>query len=206
MTANRINNNYFIVNNIVDQVFFETPIRVKGDPEFFHISSLDERQKNIKLLMNGFANAQKTIPTIKLHIIGDSRKKEELCKIISELSLENNILFHGEKSGEELVKIIEKSTALILTSRYENMPVVISEALALGKPVISTRVGGIPEHINEERGILFTNESVEELSSAIIEMISRSSYNPIDLREYAKEQFSENKVGEKLYEISKRYG
>jgi len=68
---------------------------------------------------------------------------------------------------------ILKSDILILTSVEEGMPTVIIEALALGKPVIVTRVGGIPEIIkNEFNGLLIPPKSPEHVAKAVYKLLN----------------------------------
>jgi glycosyltransferase involved in cell wall biosynthesis len=100
---------------------------------------------------------------------------------------------------------MESSHALVLFSNYENLPCVIVEALACGLPVISTRVGGISEHINAERGILIERGDEAGLQDAFEYMASHiHSYDKSALRTYALERFSNEAVAAAFMELYKR--
>ena len=78
----------------------------------------------------------------------------------------------GRRSGRELFDVVANARAVILPSVcYENAPLAILEAYALGKPVIGADIGGIPELVKEgETGFLFPSGDVEGLRAAIERM------------------------------------
>ena len=77
--------------------------------------------------------------------------------------------FLGFKSGEELKQIILKAQAVVIPSIwYENMPLSLLEALNLGKPVLASRIGGLPEIIQEgKNGYLFNPGEAIDLAEKI---------------------------------------
>lgn len=87
-----------------------------------------------------------------------------------------NVRFVGHLSGENLHRLIGQSLALVLPSEwYENAPVSILEAYALGRPVIGAAIGGIPEMIREgETGLLAAPGNVEELADVLSTMAAYS--------------------------------
>lgn len=105
----------------------------------------------------------------KLQIIGDGPEKDNLLVLAKKLKLESQIEFLGFKSGEELQKILVEAKAIIIPSIwYENMPYCIAESLALGKIVIASNIGGIPDLIfDEKNGFLFKPNSCEDLAEKI---------------------------------------
>lgn len=104
---------------------------------------------------------------IKLKIVGDGPEKERL-KTKSE-KLKVNAEFVGHKIGEELHDLIRKSKFVVLPSVwYENYPVSLLEAGALGKAVVGTRLGGIPEIIRDgENGFLAEPNDANDLREKI---------------------------------------
>lgn len=105
----------------------------------------------------------------KLQIIGDGPEKNNLLNFVKKLKLESQIEFFGFKSGEELQKILIEAKAIIAPSIwYENMPYCIAESLALGKIVIASNIGGIPDLIFDgKNGFLFKPNSCEDLAEKI---------------------------------------
>ena len=97
-----------------------------------------------------------------------------------------------------------QTCALPIFSNYENQPCVILEAFSCGKPVIATSVGGIPEIVTQDRGILVSKQDEIALQSAILEMLeTHSNYSESTIRAYALEHFSQEKIGQSFAEFYK---
>ncbi len=104
--------------------------------------------------------------------VGDGESREEIEDVIREHRLEDVVKITGWCESEEVRRHIEDSRALVLCSFAEGLPVVIMEALALGRPVLATRITGIVELVKEgENGWLVTPSSVDELTDAMREVI-----------------------------------
>ncbi|MDR0427402.1 MAG: glycosyltransferase family 4 protein [Dysgonamonadaceae bacterium] len=108
--------------------------------------------------------AMEAFPGLTLNIAGTGPLIEKL-----KVSSSANVRFIGFKSGSELKEYIKKALFVILPSGcYENGPMVIPESYTLGTPVIGSRIGGIPEYIEEDKtGFLFDSGSVEQLREVI---------------------------------------
>jgi glycosyltransferase involved in cell wall biosynthesis len=97
---------------------------------------------------------------------------------------------------------MQLSSSLLLFSRFENLPCVILEALCCGLPVISSRVGGIPEVIDGENGILVESGNIPDLVTAMIQMIENyAEYNRKLIAEKAIAFFNYNTVGKQYSDI-----
>jgi glycosyltransferase involved in cell wall biosynthesis len=96
----------------------------------------------------------------RLIILGTGPEEEELKKTIAAEHLENKISMLGFKQGQELTDYIRKAKAVILPSQwYENGPYSAMEAMALGKPLIVSQYGGLPELVeNGKNGFIFHNK------------------------------------------------
>ena len=91
---------------------------------------------------------------------------------------------------------------MVLFSNHENMPVVIPESFAFGKPVLSTRVGGIHEYINDKNGLLISRGNENELIEKLNFMLDHCmDYDPVLIRKYAYERFSNEAVKKQLMEM-----
>lgn len=128
-------------------------INANPDNYFLYLGRLSS-EKGIELLIKAFINIESS-----LYIVGKGPEESRLRKLAEELGLTNKVRFLGFKSGDELNKIIYNSIAVVLPSqRYENGPYSAIEALSMGKPLIVSEYGGLPELI-ENNGYIFKTHS-----------------------------------------------
>ncbi|MBN1326230.1 glycosyltransferase family 4 protein [Candidatus Falkowbacteria bacterium] len=118
--------------------------------------------------------AMKELPEINLTIIGDGPQKFEIENRIKEQRL-SNVRLLGYKKGQELYNLIKQSRLVVMPSIwYENNPIAILEAFAMGKPVIGADLGGIPELVRDgQTGFIFKNKQNADL----IEKIKNNYFN-----------------------------
>ncbi len=131
-------------------------------PEFFgQHSAVRERRivfagviipiKNVDGIIRAFARVKEVVPDARLDLIGpcpDAGYKEKLDALIITLGVKD-VNFAGSKKAEELAATMRNACALVVFSHHENVPCVIAEALAVGTPVVASRVGGIPEMVDD---------------------------------------------------------
>lgn len=155
-----------------------------------------------------FAAAKLIDKSIKIKVAGTGPMEEELKQ---RLYLENidNIEMLGYKTDTDLEILISNSSFIIVSSEcYENNPMTIVEGYSYGKPVIGSRIGGIPELIEEgTTGYQYEMGNHTELSEVITKAnsLSDNSYKAIsgNAREFAIENFSDTGHYQKLMEIYK---
>jgi colanic acid/amylovoran biosynthesis glycosyltransferase len=112
--------------------------------------------------------------SFELVLAGDGPTRGEIEKLVDKYGLGERVRITGWISGGEVRREILAARALVLPSFAEGLPVVIMEAMALRRPVLSTYVAGIPELVRPgEDGWLFPAGSVEELASAMQDCLSR---------------------------------
>ncbi|MBV8804155.1 MAG: glycosyltransferase family 4 protein [Sinobacteraceae bacterium] len=126
------------------------------------------RQKGLATLIRAAATARQ-----RLLIAGTGPEVEALQSLAGELNAD--VTFLGHLKGQALHETIRNARAIVLPSEsYENAPVSVLEAYALGKPVVGARIGGIPELIREnETGVCFTSGNVTSLAEALESMAAR---------------------------------
>ena len=106
-------------------------------------------------------------------IIGGNGETDRLIKIIKDKKLDEIIRFAGWVNGEKKIEVLNKSHVFILPSYIEALPISILEAMSYNLPIISTRVGDIPDIvINNENGFLINPKDKDALKNAISEMLS----------------------------------
>lgn len=140
---------------------------------------------------------------VNLIIAGNGPQEKEIIHCING---NNNIKYVGFKSGPELLSLITNASFVVVPSEwYENNPMTIVEAYSLGKPVIGSNIGGIPELVNMNTGILFEPGDNESLSNAIVqtERMNNEDYRNMSNNcwEFAKNHFSEDEHIRKLKDI-----
>lgn len=200
-----LNSNYIILPNVVDEVFMGKVNIVKDDKKtvFVHVSCFEDKSKNVSGLLRVIRKLSESRNDFIFKLIGDGMDMELLVSYASELGLTNNqVVFTGLLEGKELVKEMANSDMLVIFSNYENFPVVINESLSLGVPVIATRVGGIPERVNKENGILIDSGNEDQLLSGFINQLDKKiNFNSDKIKKKAKEEFSSEIVGDILCKL-----
>jgi len=124
--------------------------------------------------------AMRAIPEVQLRIAGEGPLTEHLKNCIERERIKN-IFLMGYVQGVALIKTIRDSMFTVLPSEwYENYPFSILESFVLGKPVVGSRIGGIPELIQHKKtGLTFEAGNVEDLRSKLRELVT----NPGLIRE-----------------------
>lgn len=119
-------------------------------------------------LFHAFAKVRPSHPELKLRLVGDGPERSALESLAKELGVSSAVTFAGRLPEEETLAEIARSDLLVLPSFMEGLPIVLMEAMAVGVPVIASRVAGIPELVEDGKtGLLFTPSNWDELASAI---------------------------------------
>ncbi|HLZ43901.1 MAG TPA: glycosyltransferase family 4 protein [Candidatus Sulfotelmatobacter sp.] len=113
------------------------------------------------------------LPQVPLKIVGTGPMEQELREYVRDRNLEN-IEFLGFKSGTEKWEILRNAFCLVLPSEwYENFPVTVLEAFMASKPVVASRMGGLPYIVEEGKsGLLFEAGKADELAQRIQQLAS----------------------------------
>ena len=169
---------------------------------FLHISCFDEPHKNVKSLLRAAKTLSEKHSGWQLVLVGTGADYAEVRAYADTLSLpEGMVVWTGELTPRQVSDTFNKADVFVLTSRFENAPVVISESIVKGVPVISTRVGGIPEMVNEGNGLLVSPDSDAELVQAMEYMLTHHTDFNRDVIRRAGDQYSYAAVGRHLKAI-----
>ncbi|MDM1765542.1 MULTISPECIES: glycosyltransferase [unclassified Acinetobacter] len=191
--------NWLYIPNIVSENFFTVNASFESKKNrIISICHLN-KNKNSELLIRAFEQVLKSSPNAELVIGGEGDERIKLELLVKELKIEKNVIFLGALTRDQVKEEIQKSALFVVSSKYETFGVVVVEALALGKPVVSTKCGGPESIINSEVGLLVENESILELSNGILYIYNNlEKYKPDYLRKYCLENFSETSVLSRL--------
>jgi glycosyltransferase involved in cell wall biosynthesis len=157
-----------VVHCGVDDGFLAQPSStIPTEPRLICVARLCEAKGHL-LLLDGVAALAAEGWRFKLVLIGDGPLRAEIETLIAQMNLQDHVEVIGWASNCEVRQHILASRAMVLPSLAEGLPVVLMEALALGRPVISTYVAGIPELVQPGVcGWLVPPGSVEALTQAM---------------------------------------
>ena len=136
-------------------------------PQLVCVGRLCE-QKGQLLLVQAVHQLRDQGVALKLVLVGDGEHRSPIERLIQQYQLADQITITGWASGADVQRHLLASRAMVLPSFAEGLPVVIMEALALGRPVISTYVAGIPELVKPGvSGWLVPAGSITDLAQAM---------------------------------------
>lgn len=202
------NANWQIVHNVVDDFFFQLasqPHDNHGVIQFVHVSCFDEKAKNTLGLLRAYKAARAKCPAMHLTMVGTGVDWQASVDYAQELGLDDAaITWTGELTPMQVSHQLAQSDCFLLFSRYENAPVVLSECMAAGLPIISSRAGGIPEMVYPECGELVDVGDEAQFTRAILNFASHpNTYLPNALRTHA-DIYREQVIGAALVQVYER--
>ncbi len=162
-----------VIPNVVNtDIFYPLPVHT-GDPQFIHISGLDDLKNPFEILQ-AFKIVLEKYPAAKLQVFGSQRKK--IVDHAFSLGLGDAVRFHPEVPQSTLAAAINRSDALILYSSYETFGCVIIEANACGVPVIVSDIPVFHETVTAgENGNFVPLKEPAQLAAAMIKTIENRS-------------------------------
>lgn len=156
----------------VDAAFLAAgPQPVPDVPRFVCVGRLAE-QKGQLLLLEALAKLAEEEHVFEMVLAGDGPMRAEIEERIGRLNLSGKVRITGWLSNESVRKHLLDARAMVLPSFAEGLPVVLMEALALGRPVVTTYVAGIPELVRSGKsGWLVPAGSVDDLALAMRQIL-----------------------------------
>jgi len=202
------NRDYRVLANMVTNDFSDFPLEKKPQKKkatFLHVSCFDDKPKNISGLLRVIRSLSDKRNDFMFKMIGAGMDLENLKQYAADLGLdEKTVLFTGLLEGKKLVREMASGDMLVVFSNYENFPVVINECFVLGIPVIATRVGGIPEFVNDSNGRLVDAGDEKALEKYLNDFLDgKYSFDKQKIRENYRHAFSSEIIGKQLCEIYK---
>ncbi len=137
--------------------------------EYFLYFGRLSREKGILTLIKAYQNAKVECP---LYIVGNGPMKKKIEQLIEQLHIKDKVKLLGFKSGNELNSLVKRSLCVCLPSEwYENGPYSIMEAMASGKPTIVSKIGGLPEMVEDGiNGYVREAGDINGFADALIKM------------------------------------
>jgi glycosyltransferase involved in cell wall biosynthesis len=179
------------LNNFIDVAKITQPVCLNKENYYCYIGRLSP-EKGVKTLLKAATELPYTLRIIGSGILEQELKQEYQTK---------NIVFEGYKSWNEIEAIAGKAMFSVMPSEcLENNPIATLESLALGTPVLGSRIGGIPELVEENvNGLLFESGNKDDLKSKIRLFFEKSiQFDYETIAQTARLEYSAERYYEKL--------
>lgn len=159
----------------VDTKIFK-PLKRRPINDVLYVGRIEKSSdwKGIKYLLDAISIVKSIRPNVSLRLVGLGDGVEDFKKYSVVLNISKNITFVRPKMGKEIVREFQKSKMLVLpsTTEAESFGIVLIEAMACKKPVIGSKIGGIPYVIdNKVNGLLVEPKNSKQLAKAIIKIL-----------------------------------
>jgi glycosyltransferase involved in cell wall biosynthesis len=192
---------YRVVPNVVDpSIFHPGDRRTSGPLRLLNVASLDEKKRHTDLL--------DAVARLKLdytlEIAGEGELADRLQGRAEYLGLDR-VRFLGAQSQQQIAERMRAADVFVLSSEFENLPVVLLEATASGLPIVATDVGGVPEIVDDTNGILVPPRDPAALAEAI-ETVADREFDRDALAARARDRYGIEAVGRLWDEIYSSLG
>lgn len=168
--------------------------------------------KNHSYLLEAISEVKNSLPSVRLFIVGDGPLQKDLMKQCQRLKLDSTVFpEHPVKATvtftswlNEIPLVMAGVEVVALSSKNEGIPLALMEAMAAGKAVVSTAVGGVPEMIEDGKdGLLVPQNKPKEFASAIFRLADPHIRECLgaNAKQKATKQFARQQVLVKIAEI-----
>ena len=147
-------------------------VLANGRPYLFAFGRLVHK-KGFNLLIHGFAKVLKEHPDLQLIIAGDGEEMPALNALVAELKLENDVSLVGFVERSQLAEYLNGCEMFVLPSRIEPVGIVTLEAMSVGKPVLVTRVGGVPDIVEHGKSGWMVEPDSSALAEGMLHLLNR---------------------------------
>lgn len=152
------NKRYLPLYNVVDDCFFDIPLErreKRGKTQALHVSCFDEDAKNICGMLRAIRQVAQRREDFQFNIVGTGKDYEQVRRCAEDLQFPTGMLvWWGEMTPKEVSERFAEADFFCQFSNYETAPIVLSESMASGVPILASAVGGIPEMIDGRLGRL----------------------------------------------------
>lgn len=186
--------NTFVVPNLVDTTIFSKSREVSPDTSRYFMVSQWKWPKQPLIILKAFSSfVSRQQGSCQLRIAGYGPQLDEMRAFVESAGLKQYVVFLPTLSEKEVAMEMNACTAFLHCSDYETFSVVCAEALCCGTPVVASKVGGIPEFLGPESGILVDRNTEEEWLAAL-RQIEKLHFDRDEISRRAGDRFSVEKV------------
>lgn len=148
-----------------------TPSENQREPLIVFVGSLIKR-KGVIYLIEAMSHITSACPTVRLIIIGDGPERPALEQAAATACLTRRVTFVGQQPSQQVRQWLQAAQVFVLPSVEEGLGVVLLEALACGTPIVASQVGGIPEVVTSNVGLLVPPANSTLLAESITQLLS----------------------------------
>jgi glycosyltransferase involved in cell wall biosynthesis len=132
-----------------------------------------EHVKGVHVMLRAMPLVLAGAPAARVVIVGDGPARADLTRLAAGLGVDHAVTFRGWLTPDHLLPEYERATAVVVPSVWpENFPTVALEALGVGRPLVGSAVGGIPELIDHRRsGLVVPPDDPRALADALLELL-----------------------------------
>jgi glycosyltransferase involved in cell wall biosynthesis len=157
-------------------IFAEAPIVAPPEQARVLFIGVLERYKGVDVLLKAWPAVVNAMPDAELMIVGKGTRSQELRRLAARSGVEHSIHFIDPVPQEDLCRLLDQASCLVLPSRSEGLGRVVLESMARARPVVGSSVGGIPELIRDgETGRLVAPGDPDALGAALTSLLSDPS-------------------------------
>ena len=164
-----------VIYNAVDTDRFGVAPFAAGRPTVTVVANLHPYKGHARLL-HAMRSVRATLPEARLVLVGDGMERARLEHLTQELGLQDAVVFAGRV--EDPRPFVGDAHVVALASDHEGFPNALLEAMAMGRPVVATRTGGIPELVRDGEDGFLTRVDPSDIARKLIEILRDA-----DLRE-----------------------
>jgi glycosyltransferase involved in cell wall biosynthesis len=192
-----------VVPNAVDTRIFHPSERISETaPTQLVNVALHEKIKGQDVLLKAFALLAATRPEVGLDVIGDGTQRDSLELLAAKLRIADRVRFRGVLPPAQVAEVLRLADLFVLASRSETLGAAAIEALCTGLPVVGTAVGGVPEVVGEEDGVLVPSGDPKLLAAGISGVLDAyGSFDRTAIARRAEQRFSSQAIGAMWDEI-----
>ncbi len=152
--------------------------------------------KNHDLFLQAAARVHDQRPDVHFVLVGDGERRAELTALTELLGLTHCVTFAGWAT--DVLPVYRALDVLVLSSRNEGVPISVIEAMAAGVPVVTTKVGGVPDLIPEPGyGALVPPDDPDAMAAAILRALDKSGYDLEGARDYVLSIYDMKRLAER---------
>lgn len=204
MQGHGLKGKYMVLNNVVDDFFYDINPKESHDKvRFLHISCFTNRAKNTIGIVEAVARLVEKRTDFEVIMLGTGADYDITVEAADRYNLRSNgiMTFVGEQPPAMVKAYMDKSDIFLMFSNFENAPVVFTEALACGLPILTSKAGNAEVLVDEKRGRLVECRDVEGLARQMDYMIDHLQDFDSDTIRKGSEKFSYDYVGGVIVDV-----